>query len=146
MKKSIAFHLGWYVGEYIVTNYLPTLSVDYIKTKKNISVTCAEGDEYRRLEKIWSEHPIKDEEGRMKLFENLREYHTKLTNKYIPSELKCYLYSFDWGLNETEILDFKEGVSSSLWDCDCCYYDTKVENIVFKDGIVILKREPIAES
>lgn len=143
-KKSVAFHLGWYVGEYIIAKYLPTLSVDYIQTKNNISVTCAEGDEYRRLEEIWFD--CKDEKERKRLFQISRDYWNKLADKYLPSELNCYLYGLTIELNETEMLDFKEGISTCLWDCDCCNYDIKVENIVFKDGSVILKREPIAES
>ena len=44
-KLTLAYQLGFYVGEEIVHRYLPTLSCDSITTNNNISVTCAEGDE-----------------------------------------------------------------------------------------------------
>ncbi|GIV43960.1 MAG: hypothetical protein KatS3mg035_1083 [Bacteroidia bacterium] len=57
-------------GEYIVDRYLPTLSIDAIHTKNNISVTCAEGDECRKLHDIWFN---KTHEVRARLNLELRE-------------------------------------------------------------------------
>ena len=147
MKNSVAFHLGLYVGEYIIKKYLPTLSVDYVKTNNNISVTCSEGDEYRRLENLWFVK-CKDKVDKKEtdiFFKNSRDYWHKLIEKYIPSELKCFIPNFNLELNETELLDFKEGISSSLWDSDCCHYDILVTNIIFDGEYVILKRQNTVE-
>lgn len=149
-KLSLAFQLGYYVGEQIIDKFLPTLSVDMLKTKKNISVTCAEGDECRRLNNIWFNKRISikgsDEEqskATEKEWNDLRAYHEMLEEKYLPKTIECHLGRLN--INENDMIEFKKGISDSLWNCDCSHYSTDVEDIEVKedDGwftVITLKR------
>lgn len=167
---SLAYQLGVYVGEYIVDRYLPTLSVDAIHTNNNISVTCAEGDECRKLNDIWFN---KTQEVRSRLNLELRErgnetgkdwaevdrktseeteaewnalraYHHMLEEKYLPKTVECYLQALN--IPEEHLQDFKKGIGSALWDCDCSHYSVEPEDIDVKadeDGwftIITLKK------
>lgn len=165
---SLASQLGYYVGEEIVRRYLPTISVDSIHTNTNISVTCAEGDECRRLRDTWRNSR---EEARVRLNKELREsnpdiawweidnkvseatetewkalraYHEMLEEKYLPKTVECH-FSF-LNVSEENMQDFKEAIGGVLWDCDCSHYLVEPENIDVKadeDGyftIITLKR------
>ena len=127
---TLAYQLGVYVGEQIVSRYLPTLSVDSIHTKKNISVTCAEGDECRRLNEVWFQKTMQHRDDNSKSAEEwnaLRECHKKLEDKYLPLTVECHFTLLN--VSEEHMADFKEGISICLWDCDCSHYSTKVEDI-----------------
>jgi hypothetical protein len=137
-KPSIAYHLGYYVGIHLINRYLPTLSVDEIKDKNGISVTYAEGKEYRRLTDDWFN--TRNEIERKILFEKANKFHNVLINKYIPPILKCHIYNFNLDLNSSEILDFKEGISYALWDFDFCYYKVTIDDIIFDGDSIILER------
>jgi hypothetical protein len=136
---STSLQLGLYVGEYIVLRYLPTLSCEGLKTNTQISVTCAEGDEFRRLLSLCYETSMfKDEELRKSKFDDAFNYLKILEDKYLPKTLSCsipYLNISDENLN-----DFKEGLILTLWDCDCCHYSLEPQDIIVSDGEVILKK------
>lgn len=140
---TLAYQLGWYVGEEIFRRYLPTLSVDSIHTKTNISVTCAEGDECRRLNDVWlgkvwafkgsDEEKHKATEVEWKA---LRDYHEMLEEKYLPKTVECHFMLLN--VTEEHMSEFKEGLGHSLWDCDCSHYSTDPEDIDVKaddDGL-----------
>lgn len=127
---TLAYQLGVYVGEKIVRRYLPTLSVDSIHTKENISVTCAEGDECRRLNEIWFQKTMQHRDDNTKSeveWKALRDCHEKLEEKYLPKTVECHFQLLH--ITEEHMSDFKEGISIALWDCDCSHYSTKVEDI-----------------
>ncbi len=48
-----------------------------------------------------------------------------LEKKYLPNSLECTLRLIKFN-DEKE---FKEGLRSSLWDCDMCSYNIEIENI-----------------
>lgn len=151
----LAYQLGWYVGEEIVHRFLPTLSVDSIQTNKNISVTCAEGDECRRLNDVWynktqevryqlnkeskekqdckKSWEIDDEsrEATKAEWEALRAYHEMLEEKYLPKTVECHMQVLH--ITEENMQAFKEGIGASLWDCDGSHYSTNPEDIDVKD-------------
>lgn len=149
-KLSLAYQLGYYVGEQIVNRFLPTLSVDDIHTRKVIPTTNEEEIECKRLQDIWfakrmesrndDDHKSSEEEWKA-----LRAYHEMLELKYLSETIKC-----NFGLlnvTEQDMVEFKLGVGVSLWDCDCSHYSCKPENIDVKaddDGmftVITLKRE-----
>lgn len=149
---SLAYQLGYYVGEQIVQRYLPTLSVDMIHTRKNISVTCAEGDECRRLDKVWFEkvHSVKGTEAEKKKatepeWNALRDYHEMLEAKYLLPAIDCSFQLLN--VTEENMEEFKKGVGTSLWDCDCSHYSCRPEDIEVKadeEGwftVITLKRD-----
>ena len=45
--------------------------------------------------------------------------------KYLPKKLDCHLRLLK--INDKK--EFKEGLRSSLWDCDMCSYNIEIENI-----------------
>jgi len=128
---TIAYQLGFYIGEEIVHKYLPTLSVDGIKTRKNISVTCGEGDECRRLDDVWYKKRMEsrddDDKSSEAEWKALRAYHEMLEEKYLPKTIECHFQLLN--ITEENMKDFKKGVGTSLWDCDCSHYSTRPEDI-----------------
>ncbi len=147
-KLTLAYQLGFYVGEQIVNRYLPTLSVDMLKTHVNISVTCGEGDECRRLNDLWYAKAMQDRNdksaGDSEEWKALRAYHEMLEAKYLKDTIDCHFQVLN--IEEKDMDDFKAGIGASLWDCDCSRYSTKKENIGVRedeDGwftIITLKR------
>ena len=130
---TLAYQLGFYIGEEIVHKYLPTLSVDMLKTRKNISVTCGEGDECRRLDDVWFEKRMShddDDKASEAEWKALRAYHEMLEEKYLPKTVECHFRLLN--VTEENMKDFKKGVGVSLWDCDCSHYSTKPEDIEVK--------------
>jgi hypothetical protein len=146
-KLSLAYQLGFYVGEEIVHRYLPTLSCDSIQTRTNISVTCGEGDECRRLNDVWFskrmelEHKLNVEKKHKDWIDieadvrkateadwnALRAYHQMLEDKYLPKTIKCSFGLLN--IQPEHMDDFKKGIGVSLWDCDCSHYSAKPEDI-----------------
>lgn len=131
---SLAYQLGVYVGEQIVDKHLPTLSVDGLQTRTNISVTCGEGDECRRLQDIWYNKrtsikgsETEQSEGSKEEWKALRAYHEMLEEKYLPKTIECHFGLLN--ITEEHMAEFKKGVGDSLWDCDCSHYSTKSEDI-----------------
>lgn len=151
-KLTLEFQLGWFIGEQIVDKFLPTLSVDGLTTRTNISVTCAEGDEYRRLSDTWfnKRHSVKgsSDKEKDKLSENewkaYRAYHEMLIEKYLPKTLECFIHILN--VPENKLNELKQGISASLWNSDRSHYSTKIENIDIRDDennfftIITLKR------
>lgn len=151
-KLTLEYQLGLFIGEYIVDKFLPTLSVDSLTTKNNISVTCAEGDEYRRLDDAWfnKRHSVKGATDKEKndLSENewksYRAHHEMLIEKYLPKKLECFIPLLN--VAENKLNELKQGISTALWDSDMSHYSTKIENIDIRDDendyftIITLKR------
>lgn len=133
-KLSLAFQLGYYVGEEIVHRYLPTLSCDMMQTNKVISVTAGEGDECRRLNKVWYEKRTSfrgnDDEGAKESeaeWNAVRAYHEMLEDKYLKPIIECRFTLLNVRAEDME--EFKKGLGTSIWDCDCSHYSSKAENI-----------------
>lgn len=133
-KLSLAFQLGYYVGEKIVDQFLPTLSVDMIESRKVISVSSEEQRECRRLNDIWfnkiSSLKGTDKENQDATKEEWlasRTYHEMLEEKYLPKTLERHFTLLNVSENDMEA--FKKGIGSSLWDSDLSHYSTKEEDI-----------------
>jgi hypothetical protein len=122
--------LGYYVGEYIVDHYLPTLNTDLLKTRNIINVSDEEFKEYEKLEDNWKRKlKIYDGDGDSnKEFEESKKYRNILANKYLPKILKCNVPK----VAPTDIEQFKKGIVSALWNSDLSWYSCKTENIEIK--------------
>lgn len=127
---TLAYQLGCFVGERIVDDFLLTLSCDELQTRKTISVTCAEGDEYRRLNDIWFKNYKSEDSEDSPEWIALRAHHKLLEDKYIPNILECRFSALN--IEDKDMQDFKTGISHSLWNCDRSYYSTNIEDIVVK--------------
>lgn len=127
-KLTAEYQFGYYLGEYIYDNFLPTLSVDMLRSRKVIEVTKEEEEEVKRLNDLWyppEEIGYEKSKERKKEWEDLRAYHKMLEDKYLPKELKCHVPV----LNVVNEKEFKDGLIASLWDTDLCHYSLKPENI-----------------
>lgn len=136
-KLTLAYQLGYYIGEEIVRRYLPTLSCEEITTNKIIQVRISEADERRRLDNIWynkyssikgtnSERSNAAKEE----WEALRTYCKMLEDKYLPKTIECSFQLLNVG--RKDISDFKKGIGASLWDCDCSHYSCNTKDISVK--------------
>ena len=137
-KLTLAYQLGYYIGEQIVDKYLLTLSCETIRTNNVIQVSISEADKLRELSDIWFNkcHSIKgsDEEQEVSSeveWKALRAYNKMLEDKYLPYTIKCHFQVLN--VLESDMNDFKKGISTSLWDCDCSHYSCELEDISVED-------------
>lgn len=134
-KLSLAFQLGYYVGEQIVNRYLPTLSCDMLQTRIVIEITPEEEAECKRLNAVWfgkrmslkSDADHKESETE---WNELRAYHEMLESKYLQDTIDCRFQLLN--IEEKDIVEFKKGLGISLWDCDCSHYNTNAKDIQIK--------------
>lgn len=135
-SQSLESQLGIYVGEYIIENYLPTLSTDMIRTRNCIIVSEEDSVENKRLSDEWFETTCygknwnkEDENGDKEKWEQYLNHNKMLDKKYLPHKLTCHINP----LNIEKVDEFKKGLIYSLWNCDCCSYNLKPENIKIYD-------------
>ena len=128
---SMDYQLGYYVGEHIVSRYLPTLSTDMIQSRNVIEVSEEDSIENNRLDREWylttkyQNDWNGEEDGDKEKWDLYYQHNKMLEQKYLPQKLECHLGLIKFN-NEKE---FKEGLRSSLWDCDMCSYNIEIENI-----------------
>lgn len=126
MKKLTAeYQLGYYVGEYIYSRFLPTLSTDILQTRNVIKVSEEDELENKRLFDKW----IIDND--IEKWDLYHQHNQMLEKKYLPHELKCH---FDL-LHIKKEKQFKDGLINSLWNCDLCYYSLKPEDITIEQDL-----------
>jgi hypothetical protein len=133
-RTSSEFQFGFYVGEYIVHRFLPTLDI-YCQgaTTQVIKVNDEDRIEYERLEglyaeKIWGNMT---NESYASEFLASRKFGQSLQEKYMPAELICYLQP----LTIANIDEFKKGLRDSIWNSDVSCYDSQPENVTIYDEI-----------
>lgn len=137
-KVTVDYHLGYFVGEHIVNRYLPTLSTDMLQSWNVIKVSEEDTIENRRLDKEWySTTKYQDKydgenDGDKTKWELYHQHNKMLEQKYLPKKLDCHLRLLK--INDKK--EFKEGLRSSLWDCDMCSYNIDVENIKIENDMV----------
>lgn len=126
MKKLTAeYQLGYYVGEYIYSRFLPTLSTDILQTRNVIEVSEEDELENKRLFDKW----IIDND--IEKWDLYHQHNKMLEKKYLPHELKCH---FDLLHIKKEKI-FKDGLINSLWNCDLCCYSLKPEDIIIEHDL-----------
>lgn len=134
-KLTAEFQFGYFVGEYIVNKYLPSLSIDTPKTNNLISVTPEEQIKFKEIESAWWEATNAKRDPKTGGYENsekewneLMAFRREMEVKYLPHELKCFFSP----LNITNEKEFKQGLIFSLWDCDICHYSIEPEEITIE--------------
>lgn len=139
-KVSMDFQLGFFVGEYIVHRFLPTLSTDGLHSRNVINVSEEDAVENKRLSDEWlnttrygSNFNEESENGDKEKWELYHQHNKMLEKKYLPQTLETgiQLIRID---NEEK---FKEGLRHSLWNCDMCSYDIEPENIKIENDLFI---------
>jgi hypothetical protein len=121
------YQLGFYIGENIVDNYLPTLSTDMIHSRKVIKVSEKDEIENNRLDDEWFNsctHEIGNS-GDKEKWEAYFNHNKVLERKYLPQTLEC-VFSL---IRIDDMNKFKEGIKESLWNCDMCSYNIDEEKI-----------------
>jgi hypothetical protein len=131
--ETIDWDLGYFMGEYIVTHYLPRISTDCVAGKNVYQVTEEEAKEHDRLDNIWLDLAYKEDRAKIKSLEynkawnEYRRYANNLYQKYLPSVLECYLPQIN--LDKVNLECLKKGISYALWDSDMSHYDCDINKI-----------------
>lgn len=133
LNTTVEYHLGCYVGEDIVRKTLPTLSCFSIQTNNIIQVTEEEHNKIKELSNIWftevskySDKYTRENKVAQEEWKNYREYSIALDEKYYPKTIHHQMPP----MNIPNMEEFKKGIIHTLWDCDCCSYSLKEEDIV----------------
>jgi hypothetical protein len=124
--KTTDYYLGSLIGELIYYLYLPTLSVDCLKTRNVVEVSEDERIECDRLNQIlsdtYSDDTPKGPLGHRKTSEiahaNWIAYVHELGRKHLPEKLTCRFTKIEF----KEIDDFFDGLEEYLWDTDLSWY------------------------
>jgi len=158
MTKKIAHSLGEYLGEFLISRKIPSLSCNPT-TNYIIQVTSKEADEYEKLNETWSSKVFKNsklsDDERYSLAEkewnDKIKYNYILKEKYLPHQLKCLVPYIDFS-SEKINKHIKEGLIESLWDWDHCEWSLVPDDIIFENdnnlnlSFVTLKLELCAPS
>lgn len=130
-KENLSYQLGYYVGEYIVYRYLPTISCEDMGLRP-IQVTDEEKKEYDKLSDVWFHKRYSDKKTKGEIeWQDYQKYRRKLIEKYIPEKLDCHLPLLD--IDNLEMESFKDGVGTALWQSDMSYYKCEASNIEYKE-------------
>ena len=135
---SMDWQLGFYVGEHIVSNYLPTLSTDMIHSRNVIKVSEEDELENKRLDEEWfkttkyQDNWSGDEDGSKENWDLYYQHNKMLEKKYLPPVLECVI-----GLIRIDDMEkFKDGLRTTLWNCDMCSYNIDEENIEIENDML----------
>jgi hypothetical protein len=115
--NSLNKQLGIYVGEYIITHYLQTLSTDMLQSNIVVKVSDEDTNTWAELEKNYHSIDNKTESNKV-FYENLAWYKA-MEKKYLPEKIKCMVPRIE----PTDMEEFKEGLKEAIWDCDMSSYD-----------------------
>lgn len=118
--KNLNYQLGVYVGEYITTKYLPTLSTDMLKTYTEIQVSQQDAERHKEVDEALSKtRKYNGGDGNSEqAFAAYKALNNELARKYLSQKLECLVpkvYPTDMNL-------FKEGLQDQLWDTDLSHY------------------------
>jgi len=120
MHKDLNYQLGIYVGEYIVSHKLLTLSTDMLKSNCIIEVSVEDKLKHTEIRQSLNKtYKFEGGDGNSsEKFEVYKNFNHELAKKYLPKKINCLVpkvYISDMGL-------FKKGIDTSLWDSDLCWY------------------------
>ena len=133
---TVEHQLGIYIGKYIIDRYLPTLSVDILKSNLVIHVTEEETKIHNELQEKWFSNCDNDNTLEWGVY---RKYTKYLNDKYYPKELICYVNH----INAENLYEVQKGISHELWNSDICNYhlDPKSIDITHEEYHSIIRLE-----
>ncbi len=123
VPPTLNYQLGTYVGEFILSNILPTLETDMIKTNRVIEVDEDDKQKLVILENLYEdtrEHHY--DGGSSELFRDIVKFRYELLHKYLPKKLECVVPA----VYPTNIVEFKQAIVDTLWGSDLCSYKCTV--------------------
>jgi len=132
-KPNLNYQLGIYVGEHIVSQYLPTLSTDGLKSRNVIELSVEDTTKCNILNKALTDSyrwngGTGDRDGTGPILHKTWLAHqNKMADKYLPQILECLVPK----VHPTKMSEFKLGIIESLWDCDLCWYSINADDIEF---------------
>ena len=130
-KYTLQYYVGKLVGEIIVSDHLPTLSTDMIKSMRVIEVSEEDTKEHDRLSDLWRDSE-KDSDDRNEHWDVHLKNMYMLSEKYLPHVLKMRIPKFGIHLI-TDMEEFKTGISDVLWNSDLCSYHIEHDKIEIKE-------------
>ena len=126
-ENTLEYYLGKMVGEYIITNHLPTLSTDSMQSNRVIQVNRNDTKEHDKLYKLWL-NPSKNDAGYNSNWNAHLKNMKDLSKQYLPHELKMLIPKFGISLIK-DMKEFKDGLAEALWDSDICSYHIEHDKI-----------------
>jgi hypothetical protein len=142
-ERSLDWQLGYYVGEYIIYRFLPTLSVDGFQSRNSIQVSEEETKEYEKLNDTWFNvihapgapknkwGDVDYEKVGVEEWKIYIEFRDRLKDKFLPKFLECHVPQVHFKNKE----EFTKGIEAALWNCDMSHYtcppDVVIENDEF---------------
>lgn len=141
--ETIDWDLGYFMGEYIVTHYLPRISTDFITGRNVYQVSAEEMAEHNRLDQIWGDLSMAERNEKKhtieynKAWNAFRRYANDLYKKYLPPVLECHLPQIN--LDKVNMECLKKGISYALWDCDMSHYDSNIDKIEIVDDNDVMR-------
>jgi len=131
MKEiNLNYQIGQYVGEYIFSHYLPTLSTDMMKSNNIIKLSDADTETCETLNKaLMDSYTWNGGSGDKEhvLHTTWLKHQNKMADKYLKHELECLVPK----IYPKNMKQFKDGIINTLWNCDLCWYSLKPNDIEF---------------
>lgn len=130
---TLAYQFGYSIGE-VVSFRVPVLSCDWLKTQHVIDIT---EEEMIKHESTCEDHSnaSKDKNVSKEEVDNLLkihfDYRIELRKKYLPETFETFVKIIN--VSDDDMIDFKKGMSSALWNSDRCLFSNKPEDIIITD-------------
>ena len=123
VPPTLNYQLGEYVGEYIISNILPTLETDMLRTNNVVKVSEEDKQKLVILENLYEDtRKHHYDHGSGELFRNIVKFRYELSHKYLPKKLECIVPA----VYPTDVADFKQAIVDTLWGSDLCSYKCTV--------------------
>ncbi len=130
-QSGVENQLGNAIGD-LMSEQLPTLSIDRIQSRNCIEVNKEDTEKYEALDAEFSKHVFEKTESEeyKKAWSELLSFRKEMNKKYLPPTV-----DFAWGniyVNDWE--SFKDGLRNAFWNSDICNYkintndDIKIDN------------------
>ena len=117
---NLNYQLGLYVAGYIVSNHLPTLSTDSLKTRNIINVSPEETAIWEEMDAKWYDLAMNDSdiESATKMFNENRKWYKQLEEKYLKDTLRVPVPR----VIPSNMRQFSKGIKEGLWDSHLSHY------------------------
>lgn len=136
MHKKLGETIGLYLGEYLISHRIPSLSYQHT-TSKVIQITIGEADKRKELEEAWFRSTSNN--SNQEFFNDLLKYEYYLKEKYLPHTIKMRLpESLD--LSDKDVASgIKDGLINCLYNWDHCDWSLEREDVWLEEMYVTLK-------
>lgn len=138
MYKKLGETIGLYLGEYLISHRIPSLSHQHI-TRNVIQITIGEADKRQELEDAWYNKTSSIDLDDNDEFNELIKYEYYLKEKYLPHVVKLKLLEPLDLSNKHVVEGIKDGLINCLYHWDHCDWSLEREDVWLEEMYVTLK-------